>query len=106
MKETVYEHGEFVFSAARSWIFSQWAAMSRSGIELFDDEIETLRSSILNHSDLSKKVKSVTLLPANEFPLIWNPASRSYSDGTESFRTAQGKSHLSGYSFRYQTLGY
>lgn len=65
--ETVYEHGEFAQRGSIMDIFPM-GSHEPFRIELFDDEIETLRSFDPESQRSVEKVKSVTLLPANEFP--------------------------------------
>jgi len=63
----VMEHGEF---AIRGSIIDLWPASSTVPyrIDLFDDEIETIRCFDPQSQRSDNKVKSVELLPAREFP--------------------------------------
>ncbi|WP_082869190.1 transcription-repair coupling factor [Oleiphilus sp. HI0125] len=71
--DTVYEHGEY---AVRGSIFDVYPMGSEFPIriELFDDEIESLRSFDPETQRSKEKLKSIELLPAHEFP--WDRASR------------------------------
>ncbi|MFV9616250.1 MAG: transcription-repair coupling factor, partial [Gammaproteobacteria bacterium] len=63
----VLEHGEF---AIRGSIIDLWPASSTAPyrIDLFDDEIETIRYFDPQSQRSDNKVESVELLPAREFP--------------------------------------
>ncbi|NVK39715.1 MAG: transcription-repair coupling factor [Oceanospirillaceae bacterium] len=69
--ETVYEHGEF---AQRGSILDIYPMGSRLPyrIDLFDDEIETLRSFDPETQRSIEQVEQVRLLPAQEFPFNAN----------------------------------
>ncbi len=66
--DTVYEHGEF---AVRGAIFDIFPMGSKAPyrIELFDDEIDTIRTFDPETQRSIEKVDKVRLLPAKEFPL-------------------------------------
>ncbi|MDY7217991.1 transcription-repair coupling factor [Denitrificimonas sp. JX-1] len=66
--ETVYEHGEFAVRGALLDLFPMGSEVPYR-IDLFDDEIESLRTFDPETQRSSEKVKSVRLLPAREFPL-------------------------------------
>ncbi len=66
--DTVYEHGEFSVRGAIIDIFPMGSS-SPYRIELFDDEIDTLRTFDPETQRSVEKVESVRLLPAKEFPL-------------------------------------
>ncbi|KZY84243.1 transcription-repair coupling factor [Oleiphilus sp. HI0069] len=70
---TVYEHGEY---AIRGSIFDLYPMGSEEPvrIELFDDEIESLRTFDPDNQRSKNKIKSLKILPANEFP--WDDKSR------------------------------
>jgi len=71
--DTVYEHGEY---ATRGAIFDIYPMGSKSPvrIELFDDEIESLRTFDPETQRSKKTLDSLQILPANEFP--WDKESR------------------------------
>src|SRR5690606_17272772 len=66
--DTVYEHGEFAIRGAIMDLFPMGSSVPYR-IELFDDEIDTLRSFDPETQRSSEKVKQIRLLPAKEFPL-------------------------------------
>ncbi|WP_437881172.1 transcription-repair coupling factor [Pseudomonas sp. LRF_L74] len=66
--DTVYEHGEFAVRGALLDLFPMGSALPYR-IDLFDDEIETLRTFDPENQRSIDKVESVRLLPAREFPL-------------------------------------
>nr|WP_221189690.1 transcription-repair coupling factor [Azomonas macrocytogenes] len=66
--ETVYEHGEFAVRGALVDLFPMGSDLPFR-IDLFDDEIETLRTFEPETQRSIDKVESVRLLPAREFPL-------------------------------------
>ena len=66
--DTVYEHGEFAVRGALLDLFPMGSAQPYR-IDLFDDEIETLRTFDPETQRSVDKVDSVRLLPAREFPL-------------------------------------
>ncbi|UIP88378.1 transcription-repair coupling factor [Pseudomonas phenolilytica] len=66
--DTVYEHGEFAVRGALIDIFPMGSAKPYR-IDLFDDEIETLRTFDPENQRSIDKVESIRLLPAREFPL-------------------------------------
>ncbi|PTQ69949.1 transcription-repair coupling factor [Pseudomonas sp. GV071] len=66
--ETVYEHGEFTVRGAIIDLFPMGTAQPYR-IDLFDDEIETLRTFDPETQRSIDKVESIRLLPAREFPL-------------------------------------
>ncbi|AFU97472.1 transcription-repair coupling factor [Simiduia agarivorans] len=66
--DTVYEHGEFAVRGALLDIYpagSDWPLR----IDLFDDEIESLRSFDPDTQRTLEQIDSIELLPAREFPL-------------------------------------
>ena len=65
---TVFEHGEFAVRGAILDIFPMGSAHPYR-IELFDDEIDTLRTFDTENQRSIDKVDSIKLLPAKEFPL-------------------------------------
>ena len=69
--DTVYEHGEFAVRGALMDIFPMGSA-SPYRIDLFDDEIETLRTFDPETQMTIDKVEKIQLLPAKEFPLDKN----------------------------------
>ncbi|SDG84482.1 transcription-repair coupling factor (superfamily II helicase) [Pseudomonas flavescens] len=66
--DTVYEHGEFAVRGALIDLFPM-GSKQPFRIDLFDDEIETLRTFDPETQRSVDKVESIKLLPAREFPL-------------------------------------
>ena len=66
--DTVYEHGEFTVRGALIDLFPM-GSKQPFRIDLFDDEIETLRTFDPETQRSIDKVESIKLLPAREFPL-------------------------------------
>lgn len=66
--DTVYEHGEFAVRGALIDLFPM-GSETPYRIDLFDDEIETLRTFDPETQRSIDKVDSIRLLPAREFPL-------------------------------------
>ncbi|UVE19218.1 transcription-repair coupling factor [Pseudomonas sp. LS44] len=66
--DTVYEHGEFAVRGALIDLFPMGSTLPFR-IDLFDDEIETLRTFDPETQRSIDKVESIRLLPAREFPL-------------------------------------
>ncbi|WP_375741648.1 transcription-repair coupling factor [Pseudomonas boanensis] len=66
--DTVYEHGEFAVRGALIDLFPMGSEQPYR-IDLFDDEIETLRTFDPETQRSIDKVQSIRLLPAREFPL-------------------------------------
>ncbi|MEZ5510184.1 MAG: transcription-repair coupling factor [Gammaproteobacteria bacterium] len=66
--DTVYEHGEFAVRGAIMDLFPMGSAEPYR-IELFDDEIDTLRAFDPETQRSRDKVQQIRLLPAKEFPL-------------------------------------
>lgn len=66
--DTVYEHGEFAVRGALMDIFPMGSDQPYR-IDLFDDEIETLRTFDPETQLTVDKVEKIQLLPAKEFPL-------------------------------------
>ena len=66
--DTVYEHGEFAVRGALLDLFPM-GSEAPYRIDLFDDEIETLRTFDPETQRSNEKVESIRLLPAREFPL-------------------------------------
>jgi|TARA_A100001391_G_scaffold201039_3_gene186970 transcription-repair coupling factor (superfamily II helicase) len=66
--DTVYEHGEFAVRGALIDLFPMGSPLPYR-IDLFDDEIETLRTFDPENQRSIDKVESIRLLPAREFPL-------------------------------------
>ncbi|KFX67921.1 transcription-repair coupling factor [Pseudomonas taeanensis MS-3] len=66
--DTVYEHGEFAVRGALIDLFPMGSDQPYR-IDLFDDEIETLRTFDPETQRSIDKVSSIKLLPAREFPL-------------------------------------
>jgi len=66
--ETVYEHGEFAVRGAIIDIFPMGSELPLR-IDLFDDEIDTLRTFDPETQRSIERLDRVRLLPAKEFPL-------------------------------------
>ncbi len=66
--ETVFEHGEFAVRGAIIDVFPMGCKLPIR-IELFDDEIDSLRSFDTETQRTSERLDSVNMLPAKEFPL-------------------------------------
>ncbi|WP_447592772.1 transcription-repair coupling factor [Aquipseudomonas campi] len=66
--DTVYEHGEFAVRGALIDLFPMGSELPFR-IDLFDDEVETLRTFDPETQRSVDKVESIRLLPAREFPL-------------------------------------
>jgi len=66
--DTVYEHGEFAVRGALIDLYPMGSPLPYR-IDLFDDEIETLRTFDPENQRSIDKVESIRLLPAREFPL-------------------------------------
>ena len=64
--DTVYEHGEFAVRGALIDLFPMGSALPYH-IDLFDDEIETLRTFDPENQRSIDKVESIRLLPAGNF---------------------------------------
>jgi len=65
--DTVYEHGEFAIRGALLDIFPMGSA-SPYRIDLFDDEIDTLRTFDPETQRSIEQIDRIQLLPAKEFP--------------------------------------
>lgn len=74
--ETVYEHGEFAIRGSLVDIFASGQEQPIR-IDLFDDEVETLRYFDPETQRTTEKVAAFKVLPAREFPL---------KDGRSTFR--------------------
>ncbi len=66
--DTVYEHGEYAIRGSLLDIFPMGSALPYR-IDLFDAEVETLRTFDPESQRTIERVNSVRLLPAREFPL-------------------------------------
>jgi len=66
--DTVYEHGEYAVRGALLDIFPMGSELPYR-LDLFDDEIETLRTFDPETQLTIEQVDSIQLLPAKEFPL-------------------------------------
>ncbi|AMO56506.1 transcription-repair coupling factor [Endozoicomonas montiporae] len=66
--DTVYEHGEFAIRGALMDIFPMGADQPFR-IDLFDDEIDTLRAFDPETQRSTEQVDSIELLPGHEFPM-------------------------------------
>ena len=66
--DTVYEHGEFAIRGALMDIFPM-GAETPYRIDLFDDEIDTLRAFDPETQRSIEQVDSIELLPGHEFPM-------------------------------------
>ncbi len=66
--DTVYEHGEFAVRGALIDVFPM-GAKQPIRLDLFDDEIESLRTFDPDTQRTIEKMPAIELLPAREFPL-------------------------------------
>ncbi len=66
--DTVFEHGEFAIRGSIVDIFPM-GHHTPYRIDLFDDEVETLREFDVETQRSSGKIENINLLPAHEFPL-------------------------------------
>jgi len=66
--DTVYEHGEFAVRGALIDLFPMGAAQPLR-LDLFDDELESLRTFDPETQRTLDKIADIELLPAREFPL-------------------------------------
>lgn len=66
--DTVYEHGEFAIRGSIVDLFPM-GSDAAVRIELFDDEIESLRYFDTESQRTTERVTDISLLPAKEFPL-------------------------------------
>ncbi len=73
--ETVYEHGEFAVRGSIMDIFPM-GSKTPFRIDLFDDEIESLRTFDAETQISIEKVDHIRLLPAREFPMDRETISR------------------------------
>ena len=71
--DTVYEHGEYAIRGSILDIYPMGSELPIR-IELFDDEVETLRTFDTETQRSLDKIDRINLLPANEFP--WDKSSR------------------------------
>ena len=76
--DTVYEHGEYAIRGAIMDLFPMGSSEPYR-IELFDDEIDTLRAFDPETQRSRDQVKQIRLLPAKEFPLN-PPAIQSFKE--------------------------
>jgi transcription-repair coupling factor (superfamily II helicase) len=66
--DTVYEHGEFAVRGSIMDLFPMGSEVPYR-IELFDDEVESLRKFSPDTQISSDKVDAIRLLPGREYPL-------------------------------------
>ncbi|MFV8782468.1 transcription-repair coupling factor [Microbulbifer sp. SA54] len=66
--DTVYEHGEFAVRGSLMDIFPMGSSLPYR-IDLFDDEIESLRTFDPEDQRTVDRVEQIDLLPAREFPM-------------------------------------
>ncbi len=66
--DTVYEHGEFAVRGSLIDLYPMGSELPYR-IDLFDDEVETLRTFDPETQRTIERVESIGLLPAKEFPL-------------------------------------
>ncbi len=67
LRDHVYEHGEFSVKGAMIDLFPMGSTQPFR-IELFDDEVESIRTFDPESQRSIEKIKSIHLLPAREFP--------------------------------------
>ena len=89
--DTVYEHGEFAIRGNLMDIFASGQAYPVR-IDLFDDEIESLRFFDPETQRTTQKLEEFVILPAKEFPLI-EGRSRFRERYAEFFPTSNAKRH-------------
>jgi len=82
--DTVYEHGEYAVRGSLIDIFPMGSEQPFR-LDLFDDEIETLRTFDPETQLTIEQVDSIQLLPAKEFPLDKNGISRFKQQWLEKF---------------------
>lgn len=82
--DNVYEHGEYAVRGAILDIFPMGATRPYR-IDLFDDEIETLRTFDPETQRSIDRIERIELLPANEFPWHKEARSGSVTGGLSSF---------------------
>ena len=82
--DTVFEHGEFAVRGSILDIYPMGADLPYR-IDLFDDEIDTLRSFDPETQRSVDKVDAINLLPAREFPLDKTAISRFRQQWRERF---------------------
>jgi transcription-repair coupling factor (superfamily II helicase) len=82
--DTVYEHGEF---AMRGSIIDLYPMGSPAPIriDLFDDEIDTLRYFDTETQRTTERVEAISLLPAKEYPLDKDSINRFKNNWHEAF---------------------
>jgi transcription-repair coupling factor (superfamily II helicase) len=82
--DTVYEHGEYAVRGALIDIFPMGSEQPFR-LDLFDDEIDTLRTFDPENQLTVEQVTRIQLLPAKEFPLDKNGISRFKQQWLEKF---------------------
>ncbi len=82
--DTVYEHGEYAVRGSLIDIYPMGSDQPYR-LDLFDDEIETLRTFDPETQLTVEQVTSIQLLPAKEFPLDKNGISRFKQQWLEKF---------------------
>jgi transcription-repair coupling factor (superfamily II helicase) len=82
--ETVFEHGEFAQRGSLLDIFPMGAKVPFR-VDLFDDQIETLRTFDPETQRTIETVEAIKLLPAREFPLSRDAIHRFQQNWFESF---------------------
>lgn len=82
--EQVYEHGEFAIRGAVIDIFPMGSEQPYR-LELFDNEIETIRTFDPETQRSIEKIEKIELLPAKEFPLTEEAISRFRSNWRAEF---------------------
>ena len=81
---TVYEHGEFALRGSIMDIFPMGSSMPFR-VDLFGDEVDTLRTFDPESQRTIEQIKSVNLLPGKEFPLDKSGISRFRNQWHEQF---------------------
>ncbi|MEX1034170.1 MAG: transcription-repair coupling factor [Cellvibrionaceae bacterium] len=66
--ETVYEHGEYAVRGALMDIYPMGSELPYR-IDLFDDEVESLRTFDPDNQRTLEQIETIRLLPAKEYPL-------------------------------------
>lgn len=92
-RDNVFEHGEFAVRGAIMDIFPMGAEQPFR-VELFDEDIESLRLFDPESQRSTDKVEEITLLPATEFPLSGEGIARFRSAFRERFDVDHRQSPL------------
>ena len=100
--DSVYEHGEFAVRGSIMDLFPMGSSTPYR-IELFDDEIESLRCFSPETQLSSDKVERISLLPGREYPLDANAVSV-FNHLVTSTRKVRNCAVLTGYELGLSAL--